>query len=160
MTDKQRQDLLGKINDRVSAALNTKFTILDSVPKEELQRIQNQKVMDVEEYNETGILGDYKAWRGSTETSFFFIVFMKGVVTVIIEEREMLIGTRITTYATLTKLVKMANKPDSAEWFAKYNVSEYKDDLNALKFEDVMTALKWKFHSKKVKVKEGMTFPP
>lgn len=160
MTDKQRHELLGKINDRVTSALNTKFTILDSVPKEELQRIQNQKVMDVEEYTETGLLGEYKAWRGSTETNFFYIVFMKGVITAIVEEREMLIGTRITTYATLTKLVKMSNKPDSVEQFIKYNETEYKEDMKNLTFEDVMMTLKWKFHSKKVKVKEGMTFPP
>jgi hypothetical protein len=139
--------------------LNTKFTILTGIPKEELSRIQNQKVMDVEEYNETGAFGEFKAWRGSTELAYFYIVFMKGVVTVILEEREMLIGTRITTYATLTKVTNEANKPDPAEWFIKYNTTEYKDDLKTLKFKDVMVSLKWKFHSKKVKVKAGITFP-
>lgn len=160
MTDKQRHELLGKIGDRVSAALNTKFTIVATTPKEEIQRVQNRKVMDVEEYNDTGVFGDYKAWRGSTETEYFYIVFMKGVVTLILEEREMLIGSNIICYATLTKLVKMAKRADSVEWFTKYNATEYRDDLKSTTFEDIMVSLKWKFHSKKVKIKEGMIFLP
>lgn len=160
MTDKQRHELLGKIGDRVSAALNTKFTIVATTPKEEIQRVQNRKVMDVEEYNDTGVFGDYKAWRGSTETEYFYIVFMKGVVTLMLEEREMLIGSNIICYATLTKLVKMAKRTDSVEWFTKYNATEYREDLKSTTFEDIMVSLNWKFHSKKVKIKEGMIFLP
>jgi hypothetical protein len=160
MTDKQRHELLGKITDQVASALNTKFTLLDATPKEELTRIQKQNVMDVEEYTELATpLGDYKAWRGSTETNYFYIVFMKGVITVICEEREWLIGTRITTYAVLTKLVNMSKKSNSHSLFDTYNAEEYKEDMKNVTFEDVMMTLKWKFHSKKVKVKEGMTFP-
>lgn len=159
MTDKQRHELLNRIGDQVASALNIKFTIVSTTPKEEIQRVQNRRVMDVEEYNETGIFGDYKAWRGSTEGEYFYIVFMKGVITVILEEREMLIGTRGIVYSTLTKLVKIANEPDPVEWFIKYNEFGYKEDLKTITFEDVMVTLKWKFYSKNVKIKEGMIFP-
>jgi hypothetical protein len=159
MTDKQRHEWLDKITDRVASVVNTKFTLLDSTPKEEVQRLQNQTVMDVEEYNETGILGDYKAWRGSTENAYFYIVFMKGVITVICEEREMLIGTRITTYSVLTKLVNMSKKSNSYSLFDSYNAVEYKEDMKNVTFDDVMMTLKWRLHSKKVKLKYGMTFP-
>lgn len=159
MTDKQRYELLDKITDQVASALNTKFTLLDSTPKEEQARIQNHKVMDVEEYTELATpLGDYRAWRGSTETHYFYIVYMKGVLTVICEERECLIGTRITTYAALTKLINMSKKSNSHSLFNTYNAEEYKKDMNNVSFEDVMMTLKWRFHSKKIKVKYGISF--
>lgn len=160
MTDKERHDLLGKIEDEVSAALNLKFTILSTVPKEEIRRLQNQKVMDVEEYDEANHLGEFKAWKGSTEMAYFYIIFSRGVLTVVLEEREMLIGSRITTYATLTKLAKMAKTPEAVEWFTKYNLTGYQEDIKNVTFGHVMTTLKWKLHSKKVKVKKGMTFSP
>jgi hypothetical protein len=151
-------ELLKVINDKVSSTLNTKFTIVSKTPKEDIERVQNRKVMDVEEYEVSGMLGDYKAWKGSTEAEYFYIVFMKGVVTVILEEREMLIGKNVISYAILTKLFNLANKPNSVESFDEYNETSYKEDLKSVTFQDIMVSLKWKFYSDKVKIKEGMVF--
>lgn len=158
-TIKHIVELMNLINDKVSSALNTKFTIVSTTPKKDIERVQNRKVMDVEEYELSGMFGDYKAWKGSTETEYFYVVFMKGVITAMVEEREMFIGKNIVTYSILTKLFNLSNNSDSVELFNEYNAILYKEDLKSLTFQDIMTTLKWAFYSDKVKVKVGMLFP-
>jgi len=157
-------ELLKIIDKEIQSELHPKFTIVSITPKEEIERVQNRKVMDVSEYEETSPigLGDYKAWNGSVEMEYFSIIFMKGVMTISLAEREMDLIDKPINYAILTKLhnlLKTKTKLECMQTYAMYNNEGYKDDLKSITFNDIMKALKWTFHSEKVKVKKGIIFP-
>lgn len=104
--------MLTKISEAVSDSLNPKFVVHPSLNSKELERIQNKKVMDVEEYLDISFLGKYKAWRGSTDDAYFYIVVSRGILTITFEEREILIGQNVFVYGINRKLLEYSNKPN------------------------------------------------
>ena len=158
MTDKQRYELLTKISEAVSDALNPKPVVHPALNPQEVIRLQGKKVMDVEEYIEDAVLGKYKAWRGSTEDAYFYIVVTRGVMTITCEEREMLIGQNLTVYGINRKLLEYSKKPNKAELIDRYNVDQHEKDTIQTTFGDVMKCLNWTLHSPKVKIKQGQLF--
>lgn len=141
---------------------NSKFNIITISNPDDIKRVQNKKVMDVTEYVEPSPLGGkYKAWTGSTEMEFFSLMFMRGILTVSVYERECETGENAVNYGMLASLqdrmLEMTGDQASRYLF-EYNISLYEEDMKNLSFNDVMTALNWEFHSDKVKVKDGMMF--
>ena len=163
------KDKLIKILEAIGIATGTtpvkkdsKFKIISVTNPKDIESVQNRKVMDVTEYTEPSpVGGKYKAWTGSTEMEFFSIMFMRGILTVSLNERECEAGQNIVNYGMLASLqdrmLKMTHE-QAARYLFEYNMSLYEEDMNNLSFNDVMTALNWEFHSDKVKVKEGMMF--
>lgn len=158
MTDKERYELLTKISEAVSDALNPKIVVHPAVSPIEIVRLHGKKVMDVEEYLEDAFLGKYKAWRGSTEDAYFYIVVTRGVMTITFEEREMLIGQNLIVFGINRKLLEYSKKPNKAELIDRYNADEHEKDTIQTTFGDVMKCLNWTLHSSKVKVKQGQIF--
>ncbi len=127
--------------------------------EEDRKRIFNKKVCGVVEFILPSDLGYYKGWIGSTENEYFSIAFVKGVLSVSLEEREMQVGWNISNVAMVTHLHKLitTQKMDISaisKMVNTYNLDGCDDDVKAIKFTDVMTVLKWKFASRKVKVDE------
>lgn len=135
-----------------------KFVILESVSKENLIRLQKKVVCNVTElFAPSNIVGSYKGWLGSTEEEYFSIVFVNGILTISLEEREMCLGWRSLSYAIIDTVADAySGKASVAKniLVQEYDLHLYLKDLNEIKFKDVMKTLKWKLKSKKVKVDE------
>ena len=164
------KDKLMKILEAIGIATGTtpvkkdsKFKIISVTNPKDIESVQNRKVMDVVEYLESFPTGvKYKAWTGSTEAEFFSIMFTGGLLTISLNERECDAGRNVINYGMLASLqdhlLKLSHV-QAAAYLLEYNMFLYESDMNIISFNDVMTALKWEFHSDKVKVKEGMVFP-
>lgn len=144
----------------------TKLKILKTTPKEQIERVQNKVVEDVTEYNGVNDMGKYKLWTGSTEMEYFNIIFVRGVLTISLEEREMLLGGNSVIYYAMTQMLidvlsKVKNNNisvEAKEACERYHLNEYVGELNDVDFKAVRKILKWKMKSKKVKVNEGLFF--
>ena len=102
-------------------------------------------------------------WIGSTEEEYFSVSFVKGVLGISLEEREMLLGKNPINYAMVSELMNKLskvknNREKSLDVARKYNKVGYIKDLEEIGFEDVMKVLKWKKFSPKIKVKPGILF--
>lgn len=150
-----------------------KLSILSTVSQSEVERISNKKVETVEEFHEQTNLGWYKAghkpwckaWSGTTENEFFFIVFSHGMLTISLEEREMMIFRKPCTIAMEEKLAQSLkeNCVDENSVHADLLKANYNDehgfkDTEEITFQDVMDVLKWELAHRDVQVKKGMLF--
>lgn len=134
-----------------------KLRLFDSVTDSQLKRLQNKKICDVTEIVVASSVGYYKGWTGSTEEKWFSIVFVKGVLTVSVEEREMYLGKFPINLALSDTLEEMLSPPVTATknmMVDMYNSSLYLEDLRKITFKDIMKLLKWKFLNRNVKVQE------
>jgi hypothetical protein len=142
----------------------SKLQILTSVSKEDVERIQNKKVLDITEFDEYSsiVFGYYKYWMGSTEEHYFSICYIKGLLSISLEEREMFLGKFPINYAIATELIDAMSdvKNDQQAAFDvadKYNLNGYLKTYKEIKVEDVLEVLKWE-KSENVKVKTGIKF--
>jgi hypothetical protein len=134
-----------------------KFTLLTAFKDEDRKRIQNKKVCDVVEFIVPSDLGYYKGWIGSTENEYFSVAFVKGVLSVSLEEREMRVGWDITNVAMVSYLhdlltTKKMDVSTINHIVDVYNKESCENDIKSVKFTDIMKVLDWKFKSRKVKV--------
>ena len=99
-------------------------------------------------------------WHGATEDEYFISTFYGGIVTLDLNEREMLLGKPETVIVVaLVKSLETLNKSSTtSEQFSdkvnlncQYINSEYKKDLDTIRFSDIMKIIGWKFVSRKVK---------
>jgi hypothetical protein len=111
---------------------------------------QNRVVCDVCEYHITDpLLGKMASWRGSVKDEYFSILFVKGVLTVSLVERECQLGHSAINYAMSEPLVKALreNKEDilktdsTLDYFAKQGPKEQE----IVHFIDVMVILNWRY---------------
>jgi len=128
-------------------------------PREDVaqyESVKNRLIEYVTEYKIKSIDGKkYVGWYGTTETEFFSIVFVGGVVSVSLAERQMQIGESYCLPLIVSKLEKAALIDDQMEKIrilSKYNLNYANRDLEKATFKDIMKPLGWKFASKKVKV--------
>lgn len=143
-----------------------KLIVISTGNQSEIKRIQNRKIMDIVEYDEfSKNLGGYhfKQWVGSTETEYFSILFVKGLLNVCVEERESDLGKNPINYAISKRLVDKMSivKNDLSkvmEESEKYNNVGYYEDHKEVHLKEVLKVLKWKRFSRNVKVKKGYLF--
>jgi len=99
-------------------------------------------------------------WRGTTETEFFAVTFYGGIVTLDINERELLLGREenVLVVAVVKSLVALNKASKTKDQFTKklqlnieYINAQYLKDVETLTFKDIMRIVKWKFVSRKVK---------
>ena len=111
---------------------------------------QNRVVCDVCEYHITDpLLGKMASWRGSVKDEYFSILFVKGVLTVSLVERECQLGHSAINYAMSECLFKALKenkeeilKTDATfDYYTKQSVKEQ----NEVHFIDIMVALNWNY---------------
>jgi hypothetical protein len=116
--------------------------------------LKRRVVCDVTEYHPTHpLVGRIASWRGSTETEYFSIVFVKGMLTVSVAERECHVADTEHTvnYAMTDNLKAALDKATgggaTAALEARYDYEKLKDPEEQAKisFADVMTALDWRY---------------
>jgi hypothetical protein len=135
------------------------FVILKTVTDELRKRIEKKKVCNVVEYILLSHAGPYKGWLGSVEDEYFSITFVKGIVSISLDEREMRLGWTINNYGMVEHLHKiLVSKNIKFETIQKladaYNLIGADHDTMNITFHDVMKVFNWKFKSRKVKVEE------
>lgn len=118
-------------------------------PPDVSETVKHRIVCDVCESRHVSLYGEFINWRGSTETEYFSIIFLKGILTVSIDEREMRLGQDPMNFALSAKLAELfATAKGDIEQTAmavKYSREEYKKELDAVSFTDVMVVLQWKY---------------
>lgn len=119
------------------------------IKRPDTERLKKRVVDYVCEYRMKSLFGELINWRGSTETEYFSIIFIKGVLTASVEEREMLLGTTGVNVAMSQKLADMfmAAKTELTQTEAalEYNRKHYKKEFDEASFTDVMVLLDWKY---------------
>lgn len=117
--------------------------------EEEAEKVKNRVVCDVCEAHHQSVYGEFVNWRGSTETEYFSIIFLKGILTVSIDEREQRVGNDPLNVAMSEKLADMfmSAKGDLEKTASavKYNREEYPKEIKTVSFTDVMVLLNWKY---------------
>lgn len=111
--------------------------------------LSGRVVCDVCEYHLTNpLVGKMSMWRGSVEQEYFSITFMRGILTVSLVEREMLLGHSAINFAIVSELAEVMARGDSiATAEATYNYSLKQSDKHQkeISFTDVMVALGWRY---------------
>ena len=124
-----------------------KFSTVVPLPVAEL--LSGRVVCDVTEYRTSHpLVGQIVAWRGSVEAEYFSITFMKGILTLSLAEREMLIGQNAVNYAVVSVLGEAMARGDSiasAEATFNYHLKQGEKDTKEISFTDVMVALGWRY---------------
>lgn len=120
------------------------------LPPESASLFQNRLVCDVVErhIDHHGIL--ISSWRGSVADEYFSIMFMAGILTVSLVERECLLGQNAVNYAmseTLANSLKVAgdNAIMSTEATFNYNLKQGPKEQKEISFTDVMVVLGWQY---------------
>jgi hypothetical protein len=125
-----------------------KFEII--VPPEIAVMFQDRVVCDVTEYHITDpVLGKMASWRGSVKDEYFSILFVKGVLTVSLVERECQLGHNALNYGMSEALFKALkeNKESLLKTDATfdYYVKQSPKEQEVVHFIDVMVALNWRY---------------
>ena len=131
-----------------------------------LKSIKGKKVCDVtrrQRIKDLSLLNTkmpYVQWNGSTETEYFIAIFYSGMLSLDINEREMLLGTQehvpVIAISNQLELLNEASKTKDEfnrkiQLNIKYVMGEYLKDLVNISFTEVMKIAGWKFASRKVK---------
>jgi len=127
-------------NQEVSKSESVKDRVIEYVTEYKIKSIDGKK---------------YAGWYGSTETEYFSIVFVGGVVSISLAERQMKIGEDYCLPLIVSRLKSVAITNDNNKKLVvlgNYNYKHANKDLDRVSFKDVMKPLGWKFASKKVKV--------
>lgn len=140
----------------------TTLKIMETVTKEDINRVQRKIVDDITEWNELSIYGRFKRWTGSTEAEYFNIYFMRGALIVALEEREIHLKENLTTFAITDVLLDLLSENKNNQINYVKSLSVYYDSASDLEVEnltldEVFRVLDWKLKDG-VKIKEGMTF--
>ena len=106
----------------------------------------------------------YLQWLGNTEDEFFIATFYGGLLTMSVGEREMFLGSVVNVVAISKHLepfnqskLNINNEQEFADRIkleAEYLKNHYADDLENLRFKHLMSIIKWKFASRKIKEDE------
>jgi hypothetical protein len=120
------------------------------LPPEVASMFQNRTVCDVTEYHITDpLLEKMASWRGSVKDEYFSILFVKGVLTVSLVERECQLGHTAVNYALSEPLFKALRenqeeilKTDAA---FDYYVKQSPKEQDVVHFIDIMVALNWRY---------------
>lgn len=135
-----------------SPSATVKFVL--NLPPEQSTLFQNRTVCDVTEYRiNHPAVGKMASWRGSVETEYFNIVFVKGMLTVSLAERECQVADLDHTfnYAMSEHLKQALDKATGNDAVsaleARYNFEQVQEpkDQEAISFTDVMVALNWRY---------------
>jgi hypothetical protein len=139
-----------------------KLSILKTANQADLIQVQNRIVCDVSEFQSRIEDVEVKSWTGSTNEEYFCICFVKGILTITIEERECHVGRKQINYGVSedlkTLLVNAQKNNGNAQQVAvEYVSSGYIQDVKNISFKDVVKVLKWK-KPRQVPVKTGYIF--
>jgi len=116
----------------------------------QLDSFANRKICDVEEFSITTMYGNAKAWKGSTETEYFSLLFVNGMLTLCISEREMFLGTEPIAVAMAKKLKESVELSKVDELAGLQMTQSYTDsgemdnDIKNITLKDCMGVLQWK----------------
>ena len=125
-----------------------KFEII--IPPEIAEKFQRRVVCDVTESHITDpLLGKMASWRGSVNEEYFSILFVKGMLTIALAERECQLSYSAINYAMSECLFKALKenkeeilKTDATfDYYTKQSVKEQ----NEVHFIDIMVALNWNY---------------
>ena len=115
-----------------------------------LESLRNKKVCSVEECPAETVFGPGRAWKGSTENEFFYILFIDGMLSLYISEREMLleekgIGVGMTPELSDAVNVSKSNENAGLALTKKYTSSGKMDeDMANIMLDDILETLDWK----------------
>lgn len=119
------------------------------VPAEIAGLLSGRVVCDVcERHLTVPMVGKVVNWRGSVEQEYFSITFLRGVLTLSLVEREMLLGHNALNIAMVEPLASVVQGGDSiaaVEATYNYNLKQSEKDVNTISFTDVMVALSWRY---------------
>jgi hypothetical protein len=137
--------------------------------KEYISQIKGKKVCNVVRrklHNEVPLLGSsapYLQWSGTTEEEFFVATFYGGLLMLDVQEREMMLGKDPEAHivAITNKLKELNVSSKTTDQFVNkialnvaYLKDGYPDDIENLRFTELMKIIGWKFASKNVKEDE------
>jgi hypothetical protein len=110
----------------------------------------NRVVCDVTQYQMDTPAGPVTSWRGSVAEEYFSIMFLRGILTVSLVERECQLGTNAVNYAmsaNLAESLKVAgdNAIMSTESHFNYNTKQSQKEHKEVSFTDVMVVLGWQY---------------
>lgn len=117
---------------------------------DELDSFANRVICDVEEFSIDTVYGKAKAWKGSVEEEYFSLLFVNGMLTLCINEREMFMGTEPIAVAMskpLKDAVEMSkiDEQDGLQMTKDYTESgKMDDDIKNITLKDCMKILRWK----------------
>lgn len=125
-----------------------KFSLL--LPQEAAVLFQNRVVCDVTDYHVDTSVGPASSWRGSVAEEYFSIMFLRGILTVSLVERECQLGHDAVNYAmseTLANSLKVAgdNAIMTTEANFNYNLKQSQKEQKEISFTDVMVVLGWQY---------------
>jgi len=111
--------------------------------------IQNRVVEHVTEYRITNpIAGKVVMWRGATELEYFSIAFLRGILTISLSEREILLGEKTINYAMVSSLMEVIERGDTIstiEATYNYNAKQSFKDAEVISFTDVLVIFGWNY---------------
>lgn len=117
---------------------------------EELDKLKGRVVDSIEEFHlDLFPVGKCKAWRGSTLEEFFSIMFTNGMLTLCINEREMLLhnDTIGVAMAPILREAVDISKEDEEKGLlltkTYTNGGQMDEDIKNLEFNDVLEVLGW-----------------
>ena len=120
------------------------------LPQEAAVLFQNRVVCDVTQFQMDTPAGPVTSWRGSVAEEYFSIMFLRGILTVSLVERECQLGTNAVNYAvseTLANSLKVAgdNAIMTTEANFNYNLKQSPKEHKDISFTDVMVVLGWQY---------------
>lgn len=117
---------------------------------DQLNSFSNRKICDVEEFSIDTLYGKAKAWKGSTEEEYFSLLFVNGMLTLCISEREMFLGT-VAIAVAMTKKLKEAVEVSKVDELVGLQMTqtytdsgEMNEDIKKITLKDCMKVLRWK----------------
>ena len=114
-----------------------------------LDKIRHRGIMDI---TESRIGSERVLWKGSTENEYFSIVFMSGILSVSVAERECQLGLPefilcVGISKKSREKMAVANKMDVNEMVKSaydYLLTDYIEEVKTISFvNDVLPILKW-----------------
>ena len=112
--------------------------------------LQGRTVCNVTQSHSTNpVVGKITGWRGSVEEEYFTITFIKGVLTISMAEREMLLSQNPLHFAMVEPLAELLERGDSvavSQGIYDYNTNgQCEKDHKEISFTDVMVPLNWQY---------------
>ena len=132
-----------------------KFTPL--LPQDAAALFHNRFVCDVIENRLTTLPEPIVSWRGSVAEEYFSVMFLRGILTVSLSERECQLGYNAVNYAmseALSQALSVAgdNSIMTTEAHFNYNTNRGIKEQKEISFTDVMVVLGWQYKDESVKV--------
>ena len=120
------------------------------LPQEASVLFANRVVCDVTQFQMDTVAGPVTFWRGSVESEYFSVAFLKGILTISLVERECQLGHNAVNYAvseTLANALKVAgdNAIMTTEANLNYNLKQSQKEHKDISFTDIMVVLGWKY---------------